>query len=266
MRFISLSVLSLSALSGCVFDVPVALSIPATPLDLDAARTAFESHLCADAGSDACAVLDSLDRADGTAETPTALPPTFPPNIDVAVLSKNVDVQRWFGDQQENPEVTAALSLSRIVPLQLPDSVDATMISDLKVDAAVVRLESNTLTIDLPRFELYAGNGYDTDENGVVVGAHDEGSGEFIAVTDSADGGPIFFADGGVAALRDALVGDEPWIELRARDPLSLRPQDEALLRPGGSANVSLDLRIQVPVALRAKPVIATGDTSTTIQ
>lgn len=255
--------LALGGAGGCVFDIPVNLGVAAAPIDLDAARVAFESRVCANADSADCAVLDSLDRVDGARETPAALPALFPEHINVDSLQSNVDVQRWFGEQQLPVEAEADLGINRLVPMTLPNSVNDEMITDLQVETAAVHITGNTLSVDLPRFDVYVGNGYGQDDDGNVIGSTDDDGGEFVAVTDRDDGGPLYFREGGVAAVREALLGDEPWVELRPQSVFALRKAEEALLRPGGRADVSVDIRLVVPVAVEARPVVAGQDVQT---
>jgi len=262
---VAVSVAPFALCGACVFDIPVTLGVAAAPIDLDAARVAFESRVCANADSTDCSVLDTLDRVDGSVETPAALPPLFPGHVNVSVdgLPSNVDVQRWFGQQQLPVEAEADLGINRLVPMTLPNSVDDEMITDLQVETASVSITGNTLSIDLPRFDVYVGNGYRRDDDGNVIGSTDDDGGEFVAVTDLDDGGPLYFREGGVAAVRDALLGDEPWVELRPQSVFELRKAEEALLRPGGRAEVSVDIRLVVPVAVEARPVVAGQDVQT---
>lgn len=242
-------------LSGCQVDVmvPAVLSVAAAPMDLDVGIDALEAAVCSELASADCGVLKALDRFDGVAATPSALPQLMPRTIDVEALPESVDVQNWFGDQQ--PQGSKLLP-APLVQLVVPEGLGAEDIVDIEIDAASVTLRRSTLTVDVPRFDLYVGNGVTTDEDGVTSGIAD---GEFVAVTDSADGGPVYFAEGGVAALLAALGGEEPWAQLRPQSVVSLRVADSALLhRPGGHADVSLDLQLRVPVRFGLKPYIET--------
>lgn len=221
--------------SACVVDLPVQLSLPAAEVDLDEARVAFEARVCGDVGSDDCAVLDALDRVDGAAATPTALPELLPAFVDVRRLDDSVDVDRWFDDKAF---ATDELSPARRIPLELPPQIDADALAELDVDAAAVVFSGSTLTIDVPDFDVYVGNG-------------DGDDGAFIGVD---EGGVVSFADGGVAALRGVLALADGWLELRPQTPATLRPQGDGFVRPGGRADVVVDLTVRFPVQLSARP------------
>lgn len=230
---------AVAALSGCVVDVPVSLSLPAAVVDLDAARVDFEARVCADVGTADCAVLDALDRVDGVAATPTELPLLLPAAVDVERFKSRVDVARWFELQQAAGE---ELSPARRIALTLPDAVSADAVAGLAVDAVAVRFVDSTLTVAVPDFDLYVGNGDDDD-------------GEFVGVDED---DVVSFKDGGVDALQRVLLDADAWLELRPQTLPTLTPERDGFLRPGGTANVVVDLSVSFPVQLGAR--VTTGE------
>ncbi len=273
MRFAHLApfavvVLAPTLSTGCAVEVPAQLLLPAATLDLDGARTALEARLCADAASDDCIVLDALDRSDGAPSTPIALPVTFPQHLDVIGLAGGdvtVDVQRWIG-RAARLERSAPLVPSRLIRLDDPegggalaglDGLEDDTIDGIGIDAAHIVLSHNSLTFDLPQFDLYVGNGVVVGDDGSVAAA-DPDQALHVATSEACLGGvegaaPLFLVDGAVVALREALRGVEPWIELRSAGELpALRAGAGAatLVRPGGLADVAVDLQLLVPVRL----------------
>ncbi len=252
-------------LSGCVFGVavPAHVNLPAPLIDLDAARARFEAGVCRDAAADACAVLDALDRSDGAASLPVALPDRMPQHIAVAALGgEEVDVQRWFG-QDALPQSGVELVPSRLVRLDSGalQSLSAAMIDEVTVESAALRVADNGLSLDLGSFDVYVGHG--------LVPGGDDGADEadvpadpeaavHIAVSAAHDAGvdgraPLFLAEGAVVALRAALAEDDPWIELRPTgETPQLRLDDDRFLPPSGQAEIALDLQLTVPLDVEA--------------
>lgn len=242
---LALTPFALAACSEVVVPVNVGVDVP---VDIDAARAAFERDVCGDVGSDACAVLDALDRSDdGAATVPPALPELLPFAIDVAraAANQNVDVQRWFTDRQA--DVGGALSPEHFLPLTVPDGVPADALADIGVDGVEIALVNSSLTFSLPPFDVIVGDGYVYDDAGNVAGAAN--AGDRVAVTVDEDGGPLVFADGGVARLKEVLQTPEPWIALVPQAPLTLDSVEEALVRPGGAAVLRATLALSVPVS-----------------
>jgi hypothetical protein len=242
---LALTPFALAACSEVVVPVNVGVDVP---VDIDAARAAFERDVCGDIGSDACAVLDALDKSDdGAATSPPALPALLPFAVDVAraAARENVDVQRWFSERQA--DVGGALSPEHFLPLTVPEGVPADALADIGVDGVEIALVNSSLTFALPPFDVIVGDGYVYDDAGNVTGAKD--AGDRVAVTVDDNGGPLVFADGGVARLTAALQTPEPWIALVPQAPLTLDSVEEALVRPGGAAVLRATLALSVPVS-----------------
>ncbi len=230
----SLASFALLPLSACVVELPVSLRLPAAVVDLDAARVGFEARVCGDVASDDCAVLDALDRVDGAAAVPTAMPLLLPSSVDVARFDDRVDIARWFDVQQQ---VGDELSPTRRMLLELPDAINADAVNDLDVDAIAVSVVDSTLTVAMPDFDLYVGNG--DDDDGAFVGVNEDGV--------------VSLADGGVVAFKGVLLAADAWLELRPQTAATLTPEGDGFVRPGGTANVVVDLSISFPVALSAR-------------
>lgn len=252
------AVLLATACSACMMTagVPFAVDAPAQALDLDAARLELEAGICADLESPSCRVLRALDEHDGEASSPPALPAEMPRQIEVRIDDAGpelVDVGEWllaqFGEHGLLPAQRFPLGAGAAGAAL--DGLERATLSD-----AALEVSDNSIVLDLPPFELWAGPaGSDTSVDDDIAA----GQLTRIAVLPAIDAGfdgtlPLTFSDGG-ADLLLAAVRDGGSLALRADPtvPLALAEGTAPDLwqSPGGSASLTLSVTGAVAIPLR---------------
>lgn len=285
---------------GCADGVvPVSLPFPSFALDLDAPRVALEEALCDNEADFNCSVLADLDATDGERSRPFSLPETFPTMLRLG-SNRTVDVPAWFATAQQQlaaagdadtvvidgeevavddiEDIEDAVDAAntwvprQFVPLALdPEAmamVSPEQLAGLTIRRAAVVVDNSSLSVSLPRIDVYLGTGIVTNEDGTQQ-PRDRGNGRLIAASAAhpadVDGrANVEFAAGAIDALVDALASEEAWIELvPAEDSVVLEPGAVAdtLRRPGGNADLTFDLQLGIPVSVAG--ALAMGNTGT---
>ncbi len=258
--------------AGCIEGtVGLSLNLPTMSVDVDSARVALEEKVCQDQTAFNCGVLADLDAVDGEQQLPFSLPESMPTTLRLSQTTV-VDVPTWFADIQRrdgaivNRGIDAFDEAATWIPSQLiPLDLDAdafgqltpTQLDKLTIQRAQLEIGDNDLTIDLPAIDVYLGTGLVTLEDGQRVPA-DRGAALHIAQSAPHPAGidgdaDIEFASGAVTALINAMQSEDPWIELVAvNDVVTLLPGSIAntLRRPGGNAQLGVQLRVGIPVSI----------------
>lgn len=268
--------------------VAVPLALPSMTIDLDAPRVALEEQLCRNDADFDCGVLADLDASDGEQGFPFTLPELLPLQLRTAP-GTIVDVPKWFADVQMSADealdevleeegidvdVDAATKWmpSQIVPLSIDPSAFARLspsqLEGLTIQQAHVDVANNDLSVDLPKVDIYLGRGFTTLDDGTLVPT-DRDAAVHIAQSAAHAAGEdgvaeIEFASGAVAAMITALQGGDAWLELVATDDVvTLLPGDvkNTLRRPGGQADLAVQLRLGIPVAVADLMALASTGT-----
>jgi hypothetical protein len=259
-----------NATTACSFSpsAPVSARTPPVTVDIDAERTKLEDAVCAAVGAPACAVLDLLDKSDdGAASTPPRLPTVLPSRID-APDGFGIEVAPWLESQRHIHDFLPQLA----VPIDLGDVDDsaADLIASAHIVDARLVFADDSLTIDLPSLEIgiapiaeettavrsrlgavdtlraHAVEDDDVDVIG-VLDAHAGGSGEDALLS---------LREGGAKALIDAVVAGNKSVVVRAPAEVPLGflagPSVDSMLRPGGSAQVSLAVTLDISKTITA--------------
>ena len=238
--------------TGCVVEAPADIESPSVTISFDDEIAAFEREACADAASDACALLRAADASDGAASDPPRLPDVVPHELrwtSADGAAATVDSASWLAGLEER------LSLARTVAYDAAAMVDdhaALATAELK-DVHLV-LHENTWTIPVPTLAVHLVEG--GVEGATAAARGDEPRAPRVGVVEAAPVGtvgalPVVLAAGGRAAIGDATAaGEATFVVLADGGPDDASPivdEDRGLRLPRGAATYNIRARLLVP-------------------
>lgn len=249
MRLTMLAAFSSLSMLACGFDprADVRVASPSFPIDVDAERGALEEALCAAADASACDVLRALDTFDdGQASSPPRLPLALPRELPALRDQSALLVEPWLDEQRAVHEIMPSLR----VPLDLAGgdaasaALDPALLEGAELRAASLRIEENTLTFSLPQLRV----GIERDGTVVDIGIIEAAQ---VRDGDGAQGelALVHLVQDGSRSLVDAVRAGGAVVVVSPEGPLQLSEGATTLVRPGGSARLSLVIDLAIAVA-----------------